>query len=362
MKIILDEDICLRYSNTIMNWNWDELEEKKQKNAGALPKNTGDFRKKPDFGMGDDFNELLKKSKPFILATLCVIVFMWILSGFYIVQPDELGVETRFGAYIATTEPGPHYHWPYPIGAVYKPKVTEVKRVEIGFNQSGISDDAEMLTEDENIVNVQFSVQYQIKDPVQYIFKVAQQAELIKNASQAVMREVIGSNKIDSALTDGKQAIQTKAQELLQSITDEYDLGVQVIAVQMQNVFPPREVSEAFKDVASAREDKARFINEAEAYRNDIIPKARGEADAIINRALAYKESLVLKANAEAKQFELLLAEYKKAPAIVKERIYIETMEHILMNTKEKTILPNKTANNILPYLPLTPSVKGGTR
>ena len=337
-----------------MNWNWDELEEKKQKNANTVIKHgeKGSSWQSPDFGVGNNINDFLKKSKPLFYALVVAFLCIWLISGFYIVHPDELGVETRFGAYVATTEPGPHYHWPYPIGAVYKPKVTEVKRVEIGFAQSG--SDAEMLTEDENIVNVQFSVQYQIKDPVQYIFKVAQQTELIQNASQAVMREVIGSNKIDSALTDGKQAIQTKAQDILQSITDEYELGVQIIAVQMQNVFPPKEVSEAFKDVASAREDKARFINEAEAYRNDIIPKARGEADAIVNRALAYKEALILKANAQAKQFELLLAEYKKSPATIKERLYIESMEEVLTKAKDKTLIPNKTAPNILPYLPLT--------
>lgn len=336
-----------------MNWNWDELEEKKQKNANTVIKNgeSGSSWQGSDFRMNNNMNELFKKSKSFLFALCVVFICIWLLSGLYIVQPDELGVETRFGAYVATTEPGPHYHLPYPIGAVYKPKVTEVKRVEIGFNQSGA--DAEMLTEDENIVNVQFSVQYQIKDPVQYIFKVANQTELLQNASQAVMREVIGSSKIDSALTDGKQAIQTKAQDLLQAITDEYELGVQIIAVQMQNVFPPKEVSEAFKDVASAREDKARFINEAEAYRNDIIPKARGEADAIVNRALAYKEALILKANAEAQQFELLLTEYKKAPALMRERLYIEAMQEVLTNTDEKTIIPNKSASNILPYLPL---------
>lgn len=337
-----------------MNWNWDELEEKKQKHANTVKRgNNSPSWQKPDFNMGDDFNALVKKSRPLLYTLLGVLVCIWLLSGFYIVQPDELGVETRFGAYVTTTEPGPHYHWPYPIGAVYKPKVTEVKRVEVGFNQSGASDDSEMLTEDENIVNVQFSVQYQIKDPVKYIFKVAQQTELIRNASQAVMREVIGSSKIDSALTDGKQAIQTKAQQLLQAITDEYDLGVQIVALQMQNVFPPKEVSEAFKDVASAREDKARFINEAEAYRNDIIPKARGEADAIVNRALAYKEALILKAHAQATQFELLLTEYKKSPAIVKERLYIEAMQEVFMKTKEKTLLPSKVAPHILPYLPL---------
>ncbi|MDE7469664.1 MAG: FtsH protease activity modulator HflK [Desulfovibrionaceae bacterium] len=337
-----------------MNWNWDELEEKKQKNANTVIKNgdSGSSWQGSDFRMGNNMNDFFKKSKPLFYIVCLGVFLLWLLSGFYIVHPDELGVETLFGAYVSTTEPGPHYHFPYPIGAVYRPKVTEVKRVEIGFNQS--SADGEMLTEDENIVNVQFSVQYQIKDPVQYIFKVSNQTELIQNASQAVMREVIGSSKIDSALTDGKQAIQTKAQDLLQGITDEYELGVQIIAVQMQNVFPPKEVSEAFKDVASAREDKARFINEAEAYRNEIIPKARGEADAIVNRALAYKEALILKANAEAKQFELLLTEYKKAPAIIRERLYIETMEEVLTKTKEKTILPNKTASNILPYLPLS--------
>lgn len=334
-----------------MNWNWDELEEKKNKQAP--PQNQAPNRA-PWGDVTPDFNRLKSSLKPILWVLGLILVLGWLATGFYIVQPDELGVATRFGKYVETTEPGPHYFWPYPIGRLYKPKVTEVKRIEVS-RTSRADDDVEMLTKDENLVNVQFSVQYQISDPVQYLFKVANHTALISNAAQAVMREVIADNSIDAALTDGKLEIQTKAQALLQELVQKYALGVNIIAVQLQNVFPPQQVSDAFKAVASAREDKIRFINEAETYRNDVLPKARGEAAAIINEAQAYKTAKLLTAQADTAKFSLLLTEFKKAPQVTKQRLYIEAIEGILRNTKStKFIVPEDVSKSILPlpYLP----------
>ncbi|MGL4722767.1 MAG: FtsH protease activity modulator HflK [Desulfovibrionaceae bacterium] len=337
-----------------MNWNWDDLEEKKQKNtAHKIPQDPQNKKKREDSFI--KFEEFFGNFRKMSLIITLLLVIFWLAQGFYIVQPDELGVVTRFGKYIETTEPGPHYKLPYPIYEIYKPKVFEVKRFEVGFvNASASNSESEMLTKDENIVNVQFSVQYQINDPVKYLFKAADQHELLKNASQSVMREVIGSSDIDAALTEGKQLIQTTAASTLQEIADNYNLGVKILAVQMQNVYPPEAVSEAFKDVASAREDKSRFINEALAYRNEIIPRARGRAAEMLNQAEGYQIASLKIATAEAERFSLLLEQYVKSPEVTRKRLYLETMQRLFSAPElQKVIIPSTSAGTLLPYLPL---------
>ncbi len=238
--------------------------------------------------------------------------------------------------------------------------------MEVGFRSMGqgrtfqqganraMPEESSMLTGDENIVNVQFSVQYQIKNPVEYLFNVANQANVVKNAAEAAMREVIGNSLIDSVLTDGKLQIQTEATDLLQEILDRYKVGVRVIAVQLQDVHPPKEVSDAFKDVASAREDKSRIINEAEAYHNEVIPKARGMAAEVENQAQAYKETRIRNAEGEVQRFLALLKEYEQAKEVTQQRMYFETMEKILSQPgMDKILLPEGSAGQILPLLPL---------
>ena len=289
-----------------MNWDWDKLQEKRQRqNWGNNTDNNGNNGnnkdqepsydgggKGPDYDkLSDAFKRLPHLSTPSggkVKWILLALVGVWLLSGIYIVNPDEEGVVLRFGKYVRTVGAGPHYALPFPIETVYKPKVTQVQRVEVGFRsvaqgrtfQQGanrsLPEEASMLTGDENIVNVQFSVQYQIKNPVEYLFNVTNQAAVVKNAAEAAMREVIGNSLIDSALTDGKLQIQTEATQLLQEILDRYKVGVRVIAVQLQDVHPPKEVSDAFKDVASAREDKSRIINEAEAHPQGARSRRRG--------------------------------------------------------------------------------------
>jgi len=340
-----------------MNWDWEKLQNQRKKPGGYQP---------PDLG---DINERLKHLKNLRVPggakwIFVALLVLWGLSGFYIVQPDERGVEKRFGKFTRITDPGPHIHLPFPIESVLKPKVSEIRRVEVGFRSMGregapnqyrlVPEESLMLTGDENILDVQFIVQYQISDPVYYLFNVAEQDETIKYVAQASMREVIGNSEIDSALTVGKFAIQTQTRDLMQQVVDRYQGGVRIVAVQLQDVHPPREVVEAFKDVASAREDRSRLINEAEAYRNDILPRARGQAAVVVNAAQAYRESQVLEARGGAEKFLAVVEEYRKAKDVTRQRIYLETMERIMSNSGlEKVILSNQAAGNVVPYLPL---------
>jgi len=292
------------------------------------------------------------------------LIVLWLLTGIYIVEPDEEGVVLRFGKYDRTVPPGPHYRIPYPIESVDTPKVTQVQRVEVGFRSQArgggqtqvraVPEEAYTLTGDENIVNVQFSVQYKIRDAVEFLFRVTNQAAVVQNAAEAAMREVIGTSEIDSALTDGKLRIQDDATRLLQSILDRYEVGVEVIAVQLQDVHPPQDVIEAFKDVASAREDKIRIINEAEAYRNEILPRARGQAAEMINQAQAYRAARIRAAEGETGRFAAVFAVYEKAKNVTRKRLYYETLEEILSSPDmEKIILPPGAVNRTLPLLPI---------
>ncbi|MDR2051269.1 MAG: FtsH protease activity modulator HflK [Deltaproteobacteria bacterium] len=377
-----------------MNWDWDKLQDKRRRQAGQTP--PGNHREEdeddappgppPGGGrgggrgigrMGDAFRQFRRTRLPAIRIILILVLLGWLASGIFIVDSAEIGVITRFGAYNRVVDPGPHYHLPFPIEEAVTPKVHHVQRVEIGFRTlrsstgqnavRGVLEEAAMLTGDENIVNVQFIVQYQIKDPVDFLFKADLQipaqgnadiySETVKNAAEAAMREVIGGSLIDSALTDGKNQIQIESRDLLQGILDRYSTGILIQAVQLQDVTPPLEVSAAFKDVASAREDRSRSINEAEAYRNEILPRTSGEVAEILNRAEAYKRAVVEKASGEAQHFLSVLTEYNKAQDITRKRMYIETMEEILSSPgMEKIILGSEAGRSVLPFLPLNRS------
>lgn len=342
-----------------MNWDWEKLQDKRQRQFGSGPdfKNLGD-----EFKKITDFNFRIPGGPKLVFI---LIGILWLASGIYIVEPNEVGVVQRFGAYDRTTGPGPHYHIPFPVESVLKPKVTDVQRDEIGFKTIGqlqngtfqykpIPEEGLMLTGDENIIDMQFIVQYQIGDPVEWLFRLQRPRETVKAAAEAAMREVIGNKTLDTALTTGKLEIQNTARELLQSTLDRYNSGVKVVAVQLQDVHAPKEVMDAFKDVASALEDKNRVINEADAYSNDILPKARGQAAAMVNDAQAYKESVTRKATGEAARFLSILAEYNKAKDITRERMLIEAMEDIFSNPElEKVILSEDALKQSVPFLPL---------
>ena len=328
--------------------------------------------------MNKRFQNFKRPSFPAGKLIIPALIIIWLVSGIFIVEPGEVGVVLRFGAFSRITSPGPHYHMPYPVESVKTVKVTEVRRLEIGFRAFGsqrtaqtkgriksVPDESQMLTGDENIVDVQYTVQYKIKDAVNYLFNVYGQENTVKEASEAAMREVVGKINIDTVLTTGKDEIQTQTRDLIQDILDLYKSGIHVVTVKLQNVQPPGEVSQAFKDVASAREDRSRYINEAEAYRNGIIPQTRGQASVILNNAQAYKEATILKAKGEASKFTSILKEYQQAKDVTKKRLYIETMEKVLSNPDmEKIIISNKALNRSVPLLPLgqaqTPLTNGG--
>ncbi len=290
-----------------------------------------------------------------ILLILLAIILVW--QGAFIVAPDEEGVVKRFGDVVRTVGPGPHLKIPF-VESVLQPKVAKIHRIEVGFRtdrqgrQQMLPREALMLTGDMNIIGVEFIVQYRIKNAREYLFNVAGIEETIEKAAEASMREVIGRNKIDEALTTGKAQIQDDTHQLLQGILDQYQAGVSVQAVQLQDVNPPEAVVAAFKDVASAKEDREKLINQSQSYRNDIIPKAKGEAAQIVNQAKGYAQARLTRAEGEANRFVRLLKEYNQAKDVISKRIYIETMEEILPNV-EKIIIDGKAADRLLPFLPL---------
>ena len=298
-----------------------------------------------------------------IIPMLGIGLVIWLLTGAYVVGPDEVGVVQTFGKHTRVTQSGLNYHLPYPIETVQTPKVTEVKRVEIGFRTMGnnqyraIEKESLMLTGDENIVDAELIVQYKIKDAASYLFNFVMPVLTVREAAEASLRTVIGKHKIDEALTSGKFLIQEETKDLLQSILDKYGTGVLVVAVQLQDVSPPKQVRAAFKDVASAKEDKNRMINQAEGYRNDVIPKARGEAQAMISEAEGFREARVSRAEGEVAKFNAMLVEYKKAKVVTRKRLYLETMEEILPNIN-KYIIPGGDGGNLLNLLNL--NNKGG--
>ncbi len=309
----------------------------------------------------DDFLKDFKKKAPSLIIGIVIAVVLFVGYGsFYTIGPEEVGVVRRFGKVVRTENPGPHFKIPF-VENVLKPQVTNVHRIEVGFSTidpgpparySSIDKESLMLTGDENIVAVEFIVQYKIMDPVKFLFNVRGQEKTIKDAAEAAMREVVGKTTISEVLTGGRFQVQQEAKAMLQNILDKYDAGVSIVAVQLQDVLPPEQVVDAFKDVASAREDRERSVEQAEGYRNDLIPKAKGEAEKIINEAMAYREANINKAIGDASRFNQVLKEYRKAKNVTKKRIYIDTMEEVLGRV-DKFIIEGSVQKNLLPYLPL---------
>jgi len=285
------------------------------------------------------------------------------------VLPDEQGVVLRFGKFVSTTQPGLNYHIPYPVETVLTPKVTKVNRIDVGFRaasdsgrSSGIGDVPEeslMLTGDENIVNIDFSVFWVIKDAGKFLFRIQSPVETVKAAAETAMREVIAKSKLQPILTKGRSTIEVETQEIIQSILDEYESGIQITQVQTQKADPPDQVIDAFRDVQAARADMERSKNEAEAYANDVIPRARGDAAKILQEAEAYKKQVVAAAEGEASRFVAIYNEYAKAKQVTQERMYLETMEKVLADI-DKVIIDRK-AGGVVPYLPLPELSKKGS-
>jgi membrane protease subunit HflK len=300
-----------------------------------------------------------------IVPVLFVILVLWLFTGVYSVGPDEVGVVRTFGKFSRVAQSGLNWHFPLPIETVNTPKVTQVKRIEMGFRtlKNGqyrrVEKESLMLTGDENIVDAQMIVQYKIKDPVAYLFNIVGPELTVREAAEASLRTVVGRNKIDETLTTGKFTIQEETKELLSAILDKYESGIHVVAVQLQDVSPPKEVMGAFKDVASAKEDKNRMVNQAEGYRNDVIPKARGEAESMIRDAEGFKQSRIKRSEGDAAKFTTVLKEYRKAKSITEKRLYLETMQKVLPGV-EKFIVPDKESGGLLNLLNLNPSAGKG--
>lgn len=295
-----------------------------------------------------------------ILIVLAVFV-LWLASGIYLVKPDEQGVVLKFGQYHRTTASGLNYHLPYPFESVLTPRVTVINRVEIGKrpgdsrsrgNNGSNLDERLMLTGDENIVDINFEVQWQIRSAPDYLFNVRDPESTVKAMAESAMREVIGRTPIAVALAEGKLEIAEATKQLLQETLDSYKAGIEIVSVNLLDTDPPAQVIDAFRDVQTARADLETSRNQAEAYRNDILPRARGDAQKLILDAEGYKQGVIARAQGEASRFSAIYNEYKVSKDVTQKRIYLETMEEI-MSGMDKIIVDGKGAQGVLPYLPL---------
>jgi modulator of FtsH protease HflK len=306
-----------------------------------------------------------------IAIVILAVLVIWLASGFYRVLPDEVGIVLRFGAYNRTTQPGLNYHLPSPIETVLTPSVTRVNRTEIGFRsganefgQAGVRqvpEEALMLTGDENIVDINFTVFWVIDDAKAYLFNIRDPELTVKSAAESAMREVVGETPIAQALAEGRAKIEADTRELLQSILDSYSAGIQITQLQLQRVDPPAEVIDAFRDVQAALADQARLRNEAETYRNGIIPGARGDAVQIEQQGEGYRLATVARAQGDAARFLSVFHAFKAAQDVTTERLYLETMEEVLKNSNK--VILDKSAqggNGVLPFLPLPTLGSGG--
>ena len=297
-------------------------------------------------------------SKGVLGGIAAIALLLWLATGIYMVAADEEAVVLRFGQHTATKGPGLNWHLPYPIETIEKLPVTRVQRLGIGFRDFGegrvrkVPQESLMLTSDENIVDISFIVQYKIKSVENYLFNIDSAEKTVRDASESAIREVIGRTMIDDVLTTKKAEVEVETQELIQSILDEYKAGISVTTVKLQDVQPPERVIKEFKDVASAREDKERAKNEAQAYANQIIPNARGEAKKMILDAEGYQKEVVERAAGEADRFAALLKAYKQAPDVTRKRLYLDTMQEVLGKV-DKVIVDGSVAGKVLPYLPL---------
>jgi membrane protease subunit HflK len=300
-----------------------------------------------------------------MLAVLAAAFVVWLATGVYQVGSSEVGVILHFGKAAGATSPGLHWHVPWPVQQVIKVPVAMVNKQEIGFRTIDpgpparyrpVVAEARMLTSDGNILDLDFIVQYRIQDPLLYLFKVRDPIETLRDCAESAMREVIGSNDINTALTEGRGAIQVRAQHHLQSMLDGYESGLLITTVKLQDVEPPDAVQDAFKDVIAAEQDKERRINEAEGFANDILPKARGKAAQRVNDAHAYSETVVKEAEGSAGRFELVREAYSRAPEITRKRMYLETLEAILPAI-DKVIVDESIASEMLPVMDLPGAV-----
>ncbi len=351
-------------------------------NGGSWkPGNGGPWGQKPGTSP-PDFEEFLRKSqeqiKQFmpggggfgvrgVAAVVLLGVIAWLLSGLYQVEPNEVGLNKIFGAYTGKTSPGLNYNLPFPIGSVQKLKVTDRQVTNIGFVsrqdarspgsqlQMDLPEESLMLTGDENIADVKFVVIWQIDPlrPEDYAFNIANQRETVKAVAESAMREIIGRSQIQKILTAERKVIEPAVQELMQKILNSYKAGILILQVQLQSVDPPEQVIAAFRDVTAAQQDQNRLRNEAEAYANRVVPEARGKAAATIQEAEGYRLQTVAEATGQAARFKQVYDEYKKAPDVTRQRLYLETMEKVFGGMDKVILDQSGSGQGVVPYLPL---------
>ncbi len=293
-----------------------------------------------------DIGAILRRSGFWLIA---LVILLWLATGIHVIGPDEVGIIRTFGKYTRIEKSGLNYRLPWPIERVDRPRITEIKRFEIGFRMNRQTgkyidkpEESLMLTGSLNIVDMDLIVQYKIKDPVRYLFRVRDVPTTVRLATEAVIRQVVGQHTIDEALTTGKGLIQTESMKMLQEILDSYECGVTVTQVQLQDVLPPDEVAEAFREVASAKEDKSRLINEAQGYANENVPKARGKAAQMILEAEADSAQRVKRSQGEAENFMAVMRAYKRAPEVTRKRMLLETMEQVLPGLQKYIVQTDK--------------------
>ncbi|MBE6450816.1 MAG: FtsH protease activity modulator HflK [Alphaproteobacteria bacterium] len=306
---------------------------------------------------------------PKLKIVLGVLVLLWLASGFYQVSPSEQGVVLRFGKYVDTTDAGLHYHLPYPVEQVVKVNVTQERSINLGVaeavpasnryynNNSSVAlnsfTESHMLTGDENIVDINLTVVWKIKDAKDYLFNVRSPDVTVRVAAQSVLREIVGQSEMQPIITGDRGKVEEETKEELQKVLDDFGSGIVIVRVKLQKADPPKQVVDAFNEVQRAKADMERYKNEAEAYRNEVLPKAKGEAAKRIQEAEAYKQAVIDKANGDAQRFNLVYDAYKQGKKVTAKRLYLETMEDVLSKSDTVIIDPSAKGSNVLPVLPI---------
>ena len=291
---------------------------------------------------------------PGIGLIVAIVALIWVGSGFYIVDASQRGVVLRFGKLIETTEPGPRWHLPFPVESVEIVNLSQVRTVEVGYRdnvKTKMLKESLMLTDDENIIDIQFAVQYFLSDPGEYLFNNRNPDENVRQAAETAIREVVGKSKMDFVLYEGREQVAATATKLIQEILDRYKSGILISKLTMQNAQPPEQVQAAFDDAVKAGQDRERQKNEAQAYANDVIPRASGTAARLIEESQGYKQSVIANAEGDVSRFKQILVEYEKAPAVTRERMYLDMMQQVMGNIT-KVMIDQKSGNSLM-YLPL---------
>ncbi len=286
------------------------------------------------------------------------IALLWLASGFYQIQPNEEGVVLRFGAYNRSTTPGLHYHLPYPLEYVYKVNLTQERSINLGVQESrnlsaNTFTESHMLTGDENIVDINLTIVWRVENAKDYVFNMQNPDQTVRVAAQSVLREIVGQSKMMPIISGDRGKVEDETKEELQKVLNEFGAGIKIVRVKLQKADPPKQVVDAFNEVQRAKADMERFKNEAEAYRNEILPKSRGEAAQRLQNAEAYKQAVVSKAKGDAERFLSVYEAYKNGKDVTIKRLYLETMEKVLSNSDKVIIDSGKKGNNVIPYLPL---------